>query len=183
MIDGQNESDIAGYIGNSEQYHPCFARPFNSTAIVQINFDGYIDSNQWIPAICYNQSNNETYLNEYIFDGAASLTLNNIIFCNQNLTTYGLVRSVQIDCMNCKFMKITQSVGPLFYTGSTIYLESNLFSDIQLITNFIYVDGTDYGKTRELLINNSIFTNLLSSQSFFHMSYSLSDVKYYIFAL
>ena len=75
VIDGQNETEI---LNHQHNYNPCLPISFASEYDITLTFDSdNINAfNDWYPTqLCENQ----VYKNEYMFDGAGSFTISNLI--------------------------------------------------------------------------------------------------------
>eukprot|EP01084_Bolivina_argentea_P265340 449733_1 len=81
-VDGQNTLDIIKYktLNNTRHYSPCLPTPFANFIDISIVFNetSIKTMNDWYPRnICFGN-----YKNEYMFDGAHRLKLENFIIIN-----------------------------------------------------------------------------------------------------
>ena len=143
IIDRQNEQEIQQHLilGDTYGYNPCLAILFSKNQDIILTF--LRSFSQWYPNICRNITTDD-YLNEYVFDGGKSITLNNLII-NDNIN-YPFVRSMDnydatISCNFCNISAINMSLSsnPLFFSYSNIKISNSYFSNIQLTTNAIFM--------------------------------------------
>ena len=113
VMDGQNESAIAKYTDN--EYHPCLAEPLSLDKEVTVTFGPDMSRfADWFPEMCWEmvdgvEYGNESYSNEFLFDGAQKWTIHNLVVDNYTATDYWyIIRSesehAQFQCFNCSFM-------------------------------------------------------------------------------
>eukprot|EP01084_Bolivina_argentea_P132732 234232_1 len=83
VIDGQNSNEISKYSNSSHNiYHPCLMKPFNKSIDITITFNTHFirSMNDWFPFhLCLGNHSQSVYNNAFLFDGATSLTINNLI--------------------------------------------------------------------------------------------------------
>ena len=197
IIDGQNKSQIKQYIqaNNTNNWDPCIPKPFNTNSTsITITFDSnnINDLNDWYPMeICYNNSNK--YKNEYLFDGAKSLIINNLIVNNFVISStynnyYTLIRSIDyfdasIQCRNCKFVNISGTVSkPLLGTMGSVHLFDCQFFNVSVSTNILYgqhvLDYSDHA-VRKFVLKNTSFS-AIKAYSILTTTPSRNDVKFKI---
>eukprot|EP01084_Bolivina_argentea_P141866 249271_1 len=136
VVDGQNNEEIVKY--NNTEYNPCFPKPFDSTKKITISFN-VENMNSWLSM---NQCNvfNQTYSkSKYIFDGAGSMILNNLMINNYDGSKYGIIRTwYNMTINHSVFNNITTTNNnALFLTASTFYSDNNTFYNIKSKNNII----------------------------------------------
>ena len=193
VIDGQNETEI---LNHQQNYNPCLPISFAAEYDITLTFDpdNINNLNDWYPTqLCESQ----VYKNQYMFDGAGSFTISNLIIIDYTIhnESYSFIRTdalynnATIKCINCTFKNITSTANvdleSLFLTYSNIFLIDNEFIDVNIynINSLIRADysddaGTEDKTPRAITIERSIFTNITSLGSIVLISYATRDVKH-----
>ena len=159
---------------------------FNTSKSMIITFNS--EFRDWYPLkICDKENNTIQYNNEYLFDGAKSITINNIninhyiINYNRN---YPILRSndwfnASITVNNATFVNITSFIeNPLFYTKSSIHIINGFVININVSNIIFYASHStqpDYA-TRVIIFEANVFQNV-SAQNMFDSTWSYDDVK------
>eukprot|EP01084_Bolivina_argentea_P039831 73601_1 len=192
IIDGQNNEEIIRYKNNKTNgnHNPCLPLPFDYNMKINILFNTSTINkmNDWFPQTICNDTDN-TYSNEYMFDGANELTINNLIINDYPIlsTTHnleGIMRSLYFDaiikCNYCKFINIeSTNDNPLFHSMSSIIFVDNQFINISKPNggNIIFADHSlDMDDAvRLFIINRTIFVNVITVESFLNIARSSND--------
>ena len=203
VIDGQNETEIMNHIimNDTDNYNPCLPILFTAEQDITITFDAdnINDFSDWYPKeLCENQ----TYINEYMFDGFGTIEFTNLIISDQYIhnDSYSLIRTTEdnfngtIKCIDCTFRNITSEGISIIITYSNIFLVNNEFSNIELMGNpsicfycqetpaVIYADYIyEYNEytPRLITIQQSLFTNISVYTSLVNILWNERDVVKY----
>eukprot|EP01083_Nonionella_stella_P066591 175475_1 len=199
VIDGQNETQIETYLASQTitTYDPCLPIPFESYYHIEITFDETImDLRTWYPLhLCQNHSRD--YSNEYMFDGGAALTINNLIINDYVISdwndSYSFIRDIShtnasVTCNHCVFKNITSSVvGPwpgkhqLIHSMAVVDLYDCLFSDIHTEGEIIFADHVYFGRAdrgdsvRIITFDQTWFHNIYTNRSIVEIQFSALD--------
>ena len=189
IIDGQNATQIAQY--DTTIWDPCIPMTFYSSAEITIifNSDNIQNFNDWYPKeVCGVNNNTFNYQNEYLFDGAASLFIqnlivNNYVITNENDRQYLFIRSTDyyaayIQCHNCSFINISSSnSNPFFDTLSSIVFYNSQFINVSSSSDIIYAQHLDLeNAARTFAIWNTVFS-YVTANTILTTTQSTDDVK------
>ena len=186
IIDGQNEQIIANQ--TDSDYNLCIPEPIPFDKRVTITFSSNITSfRDWFPSICTNGSD---YDNVYMFDGAQTWTIHNLIVEDYIASDYyyimrGQSEYADIECIDCRFSNITndRSTNHLFDTFGSLHFYNSEFEGIVTESNPMISASHSYydtGITREYSMINCTFTDIVSSWALFYLDYSWNDVEWSI---
>ena len=183
IVDGQNELAIANLQRND--YNPCLPETMHSDKVLTITFLPNITRfGDWFHPNCRIYTD---YSNEYMFDGAQTWNIHNLIVENYVITDgYGLVRTEsyhgEIACTQCLFINI-QNAGSvhLFETWGSFHFGDSKFIEITLDGSYL-VNADHYSSTsggnREFVITETNFVNITTPDHLIYFHYSWNDVKY-----
>lgn len=142
---------------------------------------------QWYPDICCTLIP-DNYKNKYLFEGGKSLTINNLIINNYNITNdknYPFIKSsshygADVVCNNCKMVNITSSIQQaLIFTDCNLLISTSIISNLYVTGAIILADHwyqPDFA-ARKLEIIWTIFSYIESTDSLFILTSSHNDVK------
>ena len=182
-------------MNDTDNYNPCLPILFTAEQDITITFDAdnINDLSDWYPKeLCQNQ----TYVNQYMFDGAGSLTITNLIINDYTIRddSYALIRTsnenynATVKCIDCRFRNIETTSGvdrsALLYTYSNIILIGSEFVNISISHVYLicagYVDDADRSDEtpRLISIEQTIYQNIATHvHSMLYIAHSDHDVK------
>lgn len=182
-------------LDNTKGWNPCIPMTFTEDKTIVITFDNTKTWRNWYPLdICDYPNNAEKYQNEYLFDGAKSLTFNNLTISDYTIdhsTNYPIVRSVAstqlrdpsavitIEIINATLANISSSITqPLFYSISNIHIINSHFSNLEVLDVIFYGYGYvgQIESPRSFIFSGSIFANI-TAKMLFESTLSKNDVK------
>eukprot|EP01084_Bolivina_argentea_P136517 240423_1 len=184
VFDGQNETEMIRYKNNPNNHNPCLPVTFSETKQIHITFNASIitDFSTWFPPnICFGP-----YSNEYMFDGAKTLSLNNLVVNNARINI-GVIRSkydnTTIACYNCTFINVSATtIHALFHTHSSVYFVDTIFNTITTLQNIVHADHilekSQDNAERIITIQRSSFNNINAQQSLLNLERSGNDFEH-----
>ena len=188
VIDGQNIPQIMQYkqVNETNGWNPCLPIPISGSTAITFDRDNIQSWRDWYPLnICDYKNNTAEYKNEYLFQGGVSLTINNLYIFDyiiDNDTNYPILGSgaefnASITINNGMFINIFSSISSsLFYSWSSIYVESTNFINIAISNIMFYGFHSSLGDTRSFLFENNHFNNISADRIFDALAHA-NDVK------